>query len=153
MKRFLFAAMALIAVIGLQPQAARAASTDVPCSNSLLNMLAHGQDCRLWWGGLGIGIGTGVASYYLTKKHGIPAHRPMSVGAAWGVTTYGCAVITPFVGTILLNRMLTPREVYTGIGDCIIPFIGGEIVDRILPHDAWTDGTPPKPAKKRVAHK
>lgn len=149
MKRFLLAAIALVFVIGLQPQTARAASSSLGpnCSNSLMSWLSHGQDCRLWWGGVGIGIGTGVASYYATKKHGVPPHRFMSFGTAYGVTTFGCAVITPFVGTFLLNRPLTPREMYTGVGDCILPFIGGEIVDHILPHDAWTDGTPPKPAR------
>jgi hypothetical protein len=104
----------------------------------------RGQDPRLFWGGVGIGIGTDVAGYYLTKKHGYPAHRPMSVGMAYGVTTYGCAVVYPFVGTWLLNRPLTPREMYDGVGDCVVPFIGGMIVDAMLPHDAWTDGTPAK---------
>ena len=44
-----------------------------------------------------------------------------------------------------MNRPLTPREMYDGVGDCIVPFIGGYIVDAMLPHDAWTDGTPPQP--------
>jgi hypothetical protein len=148
MKRIILAALTLIVLVGAQPQAARAA--DAPCNNALLNMLGHGQDCGLFWGGVGIGIGTGIASYYATKKHGFPAHRPMSIGAAYGITTFGCAVATPFVGTFLLNRPLTPREMYVGVGDCIVPFIGGYIVDNyLLPHDAWTDGTPPK----KMAHK
>ena len=58
------------------------------------------------------------------------------------VTTYACAVVYPFVGTVMLNRPLTPRETYDGIADCVVPFIGGWIVDAMLPHDAWTDGTP-----------
>ncbi|HEX4411738.1 MAG TPA: hypothetical protein VH206_23435 [Xanthobacteraceae bacterium] len=148
MKRVILAALMLVALVGLKPQAAHAA--DVPCSNTFINMLAHGQDCRLWWGGLGIGIGTTVASYYATKKHGFPAHRPMTIGAAYGLTTFGCAVATPFVGTFLLNRPLTPREMYTGVADCVIPFIGGYIVDNyLLKHDAWTDGVP----EKKMAHK
>lgn len=145
MKRSILAALALIMAIGLQPQAARA--QDATASwNALVSWLSHGQDPRLFYDGIGIGIGTGVASYYLTKKHGTPPHRPVSIGAAYGVTTFACAVATPFVGTLLLNRPLTPREMYTGVGDCIVPFIGGWLVDQVLPHDAWTDGTPPKPA-------
>jgi hypothetical protein len=148
MKRIILAALVLMALVGLQPQAAHAA--DKPCDNAFMNMLGHGQDCRLWWGGTAIGIGTGVASYYATKKIGFPQHRPMSVGAAYGITTFACAVATPFVGTFLLNRPLTPREMYVSVGDCIVPFIGGYIVDNyLLPHDAWTDGTPPK----KMAHK
>jgi hypothetical protein len=146
MKRTILAALALIFAIGLQPQSARAASTNPGCTNGFMSWLSHGQDCHLFYGGVGIGIGTGVASYYLTKKHGTPPHRPMSYGAAYGLTTYACAVAYPFVGTWLLNRPLTPREMYIGVGECIVPFIGGWLVDTYLPHDAWTDGTPVKAA-------
>jgi hypothetical protein len=150
MKRFILAALALMLAMGLQPQSARAASPAPDCNNmSLMNWLTHGQDCRLFFGGVGIGIGTTVISYYATKKHGTPAHRPMSVGAAYGVTTFGCAVAYPFVGTFLLNRPLTPREMYIGVAECVVPFVGGWLVDTYLPHDAWTDGTP----VKKVAHK
>ena len=101
----------------------------------------------VFWGGAAVGAGTGAAGYYLTQKHGTPPHRFMSFGTAYAVTTYACAVVYPFVGTVMLNRPLTPREMYDGVGDCIVPFIGGYIVDAMLPHDAWTDGTPPAPAR------
>lgn len=143
MKRTIIAALALIFAIGLVPQTARAQDN----TNSFWAWIMRGQDPRLFWGGVGIGIGTDVASYYLTKKHGTPPHRPMSWGAAYGVTTYACAVVYPFVGTWLLNRPLTPREMYDGVGDCVIPFVGGMIVDAWLPHNAWVDGTPPPPVR------
>ena len=149
MKRFIFAAIALVLVIGMQPRAANAASSDAACNNGFLSWLNHGQDCHLFWGGAGIGVATGVTSYYLTKKHGVPPHRPMSAWGAYGITTYACAVVYPFVGTWLLNRPLTPREMYIGVGECMVPFIGGWLVDTYLPHDAWTDGTP----VKKTAHK
>jgi hypothetical protein len=141
MKRALIAALALALLLGLQPRAARAQDSNV-CNNSIINWLNAGQDCRLFWASVGIGIGTGVASYYLTKKHGFPGHRPMSYGMAYGVTTYGCAVVYPFVGTWFLNRPLTPREMYDGVAGCIVPIIGGPVVDAWLPHTAWIDGTP-----------
>ena len=141
MKRTMVAALALMFAIGLTPQAARAQDNNW---NTFWAWLTRGQDPRLFWGGVGIGIGTDVAGYYLTKKHGTPPHRPMSAWGAYGVTTYACAVVYPFVGTWLLNRPLTPREMYDGVGDCVVPFVGGMIVDAMLPHDAWTDGTPPK---------
>jgi hypothetical protein len=140
MKRTIVAALALIFAIGLVPRTAQAQD-----ANAFWAWLMRGQDPRLFWGGVGIGIGTDVAGYYLTKKHGTPAHRPMSVGAAYGVTTYACAVVYPFVGTWVLNRPLTPREMYDGVGDCVVPFIGGMIVHAWLPHTAWVDGTPPPP--------
>lgn len=140
MKRFILTALALVFVIGLQPQVARAQDNSL---STFWSWFSHGEDPRLAIGGIGIGVGTTVASYYMTKKHGTPPHRPVSVGFAYAATTYACAVATPFVGTFLLNRPLTPREMYVGVGDCIIPFIGGYLVDKYLPHDAWTDGTPP----------
>jgi hypothetical protein len=148
MKRLILAALALVLVIGLQPQAARAGDANPACNNGFISWLNHGQDCHLFFGGVGIGIGTTVSGYYLTKKHGTPPHRPMSAWGAYGVTTFACAVAYPFVGTFLLNRPLTPREMYIGVAECVVPFVGGWLVDTYLPHDAWTDGTPAK-----VAHK
>lgn len=140
MKRTMVAALALIFALGLVPQTARAQDNNW---NTFWAWLTRGQDPRLFWSGVVVGVGTDVGAYYLGRKHGNPPVRHMSVGTALGVTTYACAVLYPFVGTIALNRMLTPREMYDGVGDCIVPFIGGYVVDAILPHDAWTDGTPP----------
>jgi hypothetical protein len=142
MKRLILAALALGLAIGLQPQAARAGDANPGCDNGFISWLNHGQDCHLFYGGVGIGIATGVTSYFLTKKRGSPPHRPMTALAAYGVTTFGCAVAYPFVGTVLLNRPLTPREMYIGVAECIVPFVGGWLVDTYLPHDAWTDGRP-----------
>jgi hypothetical protein len=143
MKRAIIAALALALLLGLQPRAARADNSNL-CNNSLINFLNAGQDCRLFWGSVGISIGTGVAGYYLTEKRGTPPHRPMTAWGAYGVTTAGCIVAYPFVGTFLLNRPLTPREMYDGVGGCIVPVIGSWLVDQWLPHTAWVDGTPVK---------
>ena len=142
MKRIILAALALILVIGWQPQSAHAANANPDCNNGFISWLNHGQDCHLFYGGVGIGIGTAVASYYLTKKHGYPGHQPVTALEAYGITTYACAVLYPFVGTVLLNRPLTPREMYIGVGECVVPFLGGWLVDQWLPHNAWVDGTP-----------
>lgn len=147
MKRLILAALALVFVIGLQPQAARAQESSW---NQFWSWFSHGEDPHLTTAGVSVGIGTSVASYFLTKKQGHPGVRPMTALAAYGVTTAACTVIYPMVGTVLLNRPLTPREAYVGLGDCIVPFIGGWLVDRVLPHDAWTDGLPPpKPGRHR----
>jgi len=142
MKRTFIAALVLIFAIGLMPQAARAQDSNV-CNNSFINWLNAGQDCRLFWASVGISIGTGVGGYYLTKTHGYPKTQPVSDGVAYGITTYACAVLYPFVGTWFLNRPLTPREMYDGVAGCVVPIIGGPVVDAWLPHTAWIDGTPP----------
>lgn len=145
MKRTMVAALALIFALGLVPQTAHA--QDNNNWNTFWAWLTRGQDPRLFWSGVVVGTGTGVAGIYLAKKHGNPPVRHVSIATSYAVTTYACAVIYPMVATVALNRMLTPREMYDGVGDCIVPFIGGYIVDAILPHDPWTDGTPAKPVK------
>ena len=146
MIRNVWRAAALILAIGLQSQAVRAQD------NSISALLFHGQDPRLTVTGTAIGAGTTAATYALTHKHGVPAVRAASPAFAYGVTTFGCIVLYPIIGTALLHRALTPREAYVGMADCIIPFIGGWIADKELPHTAWYDGTPARPAWHRRRH-
>jgi hypothetical protein len=49
--------------------------------------------------------------------------------AAWGVTTFGCAVVSPMVATVVLNRQLSYREAHILIGSCIVPIVGGWLVN------------------------
>ena len=50
---------------------------------------------------------------------------------AYGVTTMGCAAISPMIGTVVLNRPLTMREAHTLVGSCIVPIVGGLVVNAI----------------------
>ncbi len=146
MFRHLLRAAALILAIGLHSQAVRAQD------NPILDILFGHQDPRLTATGVGLGVASTGASYALTHKHGVPATRITSPGVAFAVTSFGCAVLYPIVGTIVLHRALTPREAYTGIAGCVIPFIGGWLVDRALPHTAWYDGTPEGPPRRHHRH-
>lgn len=127
---------ALILAIGLQSQAVRADE------NPLWKFLFGHEDPRLTATGIGLGIASTGVTYALTHKHGVPAVATTSAGVAFGVTTFGCMVLYPIIGTIAVHRELTPREAYSGILGCVIPFIGGWIVDQTLPHNAWYDGIP-----------
>ena len=142
MKRSILAALAVVLAIGLQPQAARA-------QNSTNPFWTFGTpNPALVTPGIGLGIAAAVTSWLMTEKHGNPGTRHVSYGAAYGITTYGCMVLYPIVGTLWLNRPLTPREAYVGMANCAVPIIGGWVVNAILPHDAWTDGTPVKVARR-----
>lgn len=143
MYRKLLHAAALMLAIGLHSQTARAED------NPLLDFLFGHQDPRLTATGIGIGLASTGASYAMTHKHGVPAVRFASPGVAFAVTSFGCAVVYPIIGTLVLHRALTPREAYTGIADCVIPFIGGRIVDNALPHTAWYDGLPERRTVRR----
>lgn len=146
MKRSIFAALALVVAIGLQSPAAHAQSNTDNGWNNFWAWLSHGQDPRLTGVGIGLGAASTAVSFAATAHH--HAHFGNGVFiSAWAATAAGCAVVYPMIGTVVLNRPLTPREAYTGIADCFVPFIGGYVVDAILPHDAWTDGTPPKKAR------
>lgn len=146
MFRKLVGAAALIMAIGLPTQAARAQD------NPILDFLFGHQDPRLTGVGIGIGAASTGASYAMTHKHGVPATRFASPGVTFAVTSFGCAVLYPIIGTIVLQRALTPREAYTGIAGCVIPFVGSWIVDQTLPHTAWYDGTPEPPVRRRYHH-
>ena len=62
---------------------------------------------RLTATGIGLGIASTGATYALTHKHGVPAVRTTSPGVAFGVTTFGCMVLYPIIGTIAVHRELT----------------------------------------------
>jgi hypothetical protein len=139
MKRLFLAALALVLVTGLQPQPARAQDNGW---NAFWAWLSHGQDPRLTGVGIGVGAAFTGASFLATAHH----HGHVGDGVfitSWAVTSFGCAIIYPMVGTVVLNRPLTPREAYVGMADCVLPFVGSWLVDAALPHDAWTDGLPP----------
>jgi hypothetical protein len=141
MKRFIFAAMALIVAIGMQPKAAQAQGpAPAPTWNSFLTWWGHGQDPRLTAAGIGIGIGTGVGAYALREKHGNPGTYRVTALGAYGITTGACMVATPFIYTVAVNRPLTYREVYMGMADCIVPFVGSYLVNAYLPHTVLYDG-------------
>jgi len=145
MKRSILAVLVLALSIGLVPEAARA--QDNNSWNAFWAWLSNGKDPRLTAVGLGIGIAGDAVSWDVTRKRGYPPVRMMTPLGAYAATSAGCVIAYPFVATVVLNRPLTPREAYTGMANCVIPFVGGWLVDAALPHDAWTDGTPPAPVK------
>lgn len=128
--------VALAVAIGLHSHAARAED------NPILDILFGKQDPRLTATGIGVGLAGDAASYGLTRKRGMPPTQIASPGFAYFVTSAGCVAIYPIVATLVVQRPLTPREAYTGIAGCVIPFVGGWIADQLLPHDAWMDGVP-----------
>ena len=143
MNRYLYLAAAIVVALGLQSQVVRAQD------HSPLQAFFGNQDPRLIGTGIALGVGGDVASYALVHKHGVPATRIASPGFAYGVTAFGCAVVYPIVATLVVQRPLTPREAYMGIADCVIPIIGGWIVNATLPHTAWYDGVAARPRHHR----
>jgi hypothetical protein len=78
-------------------------------------------------------------------------HAPSGAPAAIG--TIGCAAVSPIVATALLKRPLTYREAHILIGSCIIPFIGGWLVNEAY-NKGWLWAPDEKPARKaHVRHR
>ena len=72
-------------------------------------------------------------------------HAPMGAPATIG--TLGCAAISPIVATAVLNRPLTYREAHILIGSCIIPFIGGWLVNEAY-NKGWLWAPDEKPMRR-----
>jgi hypothetical protein len=63
-----------------------------------------------------------------------------SLGAA-GATTLGCAALSPMVATVVLNRPLTFREAHYLIASCVLPIVGGWLVNQAYDaHPEWEPG-------------
>jgi len=81
--------------------------------------------------------GAATGAYFAVKDGGGVLGNS---GAAWGVTSFGCMVVSPIVATAWANRPLTRREVWTMSASCIVPFLGGWWVNAVLdanPNPLW----------------
>jgi hypothetical protein len=96
-----------------------------------------------------IGVGAAATAGYFAiggwKWDGWNYNSGLTRLGAAGVTTMGCAAVTPIVATIVLDRPLTMREAHVVIADCVIPFVGGWLVNQAYDaHPEWE----PQPMKK-----
>jgi hypothetical protein len=65
---------------------------------------------------------------------------------AWTATTVGCAAVSPIVATLVVNRPLTQREAGVLVGSCVVPIVGGWLVNAAYNANPSWEGKP-------VAHK
>jgi hypothetical protein len=72
-------------------------------------------------------------------------HAPAGAPAVIG--TIGCAAASPIVATAVLKRPLTYREAHILIGSCVIPFIGGWLVNEAY-NKGWLWAPDEKPARR-----
>jgi hypothetical protein len=97
-----------------------------------------------------VSIGVGVAStgaYFAIKHHdGWNDGAGLSSGAAWTLSTVGCAAVSPIVATAVLNRPLSYREAHALIASCILPVVGGWLVNQAYDNGTWV--APDEPVHK-----
>lgn len=98
-----------------------------------------------------VAIGAGIAStaaYFALNDWRWNGWNSNAAGGltrlgAYGVTTIGCAAVSPMVATVVLARPLTVREAHVLVGSCVVPIVGGLLVNAIWDaHPQWEPGRP-----------
>ena len=105
-----------------------------------------------------IGVGAASTATYFAindwKWNGWSNSSGLTRLGAWGATTLGCAAVSPIVGTIVLQRALTMREAHVLVGSCVVPIVGGLLVNAVWEaHPEWEPGKPMHHGKKMRHHK
>jgi hypothetical protein len=99
-----------------------------------------------------VGAGTTAGYFALNDwnwKWDSARHGITQLGAIT-FTTIGCMALSPMVGTVVLNRPLTYREAHVMMGSCLIPFIGGWLVNQAYEHHVlWAPDEPQAAAVER----
>ena len=110
-------------------------------------------DNRLTAVSIGVGTASSAGFFALNDWHfthwNSARHGITSLGA-WGLTTVGCAALSPIVATAVLNRPLTYREAHILVASCVIPVIGGWLVEEAYNnHILWAPDEQPEPMAHR----
>jgi hypothetical protein len=115
---------------------------------------AHGRHHKVDKRVTAVAVGAGVVStvtYGSLIDWSWTKHSASYRWGAWGATTIGCMVLSPIVAAIVVkDRQLTSREVAVLEGSCIIPIVGGWLMN------AAYDANPqwePAPAKAHRHHR
>ena len=78
------------------------------------------------------------------RSHGL------TTGGAYALTTVGCMAVAPMVGTAFARRPLTHREAHVLLGSCVVPIIGGWLVNAAYDaHPEWDRFDAPPPRRRR----
>jgi hypothetical protein len=105
----------------------------------------HG-DKRIAAVALGVGAASTAAYFAINdwKWNGWDNGSGLTRLGAYGVTTLGCAAVSPMVATVVVNRPLTNREAHVLIASCVVPIIGGLLVNAAYDaHPEWEPGYTP----------
>jgi hypothetical protein len=107
----------------------------------------------------GVAIGVGAAStatYFAINNwrwNGWNNSSGLTSFGAWGATTIGCAALSPIVATVVLNRPLSIREAHILVGSCVVPIVGGWLVNEAYnANPQWEPGYKPHRHGKKKRH-
>ena len=113
-------------------------------------------DKRLVAVSIGVGAASTAGFFALNDWHfnhwDSARHGVTSLGA-WGLTTAGCAALSPIVATAVLKRPLKYREAHILVGSCLVPFVGGWLVNEAYNHHIlWAPDEQDEPRHVRRRH-
>jgi hypothetical protein len=113
----IFVSLAAAVVFAAQPAKAE----------DLLFLSRHPKvDMRVATTSLGIGLASTGVYFAVKDGHGVD-------WGAYGATTAGCMVLGPMIAAALIpERELTSREVLVMQGSCLIPIVGGILVNALF---------------------
>jgi len=113
-------------------------------------------DKRITAVAIGVGVASTAAYYGIGGWHWDSWNYSNGLTrlGAWGVTTVGCAAVSPMVATAVLNRPLKYREAHILVGSCVIPFVGGWLVNEAYNHHVlWAPDENVEPARHHRHHR
>jgi hypothetical protein len=88
---------------------------------------------------IGVGVASTAAYFAINDWHWKwQGNTAFTQWGAIGATTIGCMAVAPMVGTLVMNRPLTVREAHVLAGSCVIPIVGGWLVNAAYDaHPEW----------------
>jgi hypothetical protein len=94
-----------------------------------------------------VSIGVGAAStatyFAINNWRWHWSNASITQWGAVGAITIGCMAVAPMVGTLVMERPLTMREVHVLAGSCVVPVVGGWLVNAAYDaHPEWEGGGP-----------
>jgi hypothetical protein len=125
------------------------------CQSADANGRKHHIDKRIKAVSIGVGAAS-TAAYFAINDWKWNWHNSsgLSRWGAWGITTIGCAAVSPMVATVVLDRPLTMREAHVMIGSCVVPIVGGWLVNEAYEaHPEWEPAAMPAVTKKHYGKK
>ena len=111
---------------------------------------AHGRKHigkRLTAVAIGVGAASTAAYFGINnwRTNGWNNSSGLTQLGAYALTTLGCVAVSPMVATVVLNRPLRYREAHILVGSCVIPIVGGWLVNEA--YNAGWITAPDEPAR------
>ena len=77
----------------------------------------------------------------------------LTTGGAYAASALGCMAISPMVATIAVRRELTFREAHVLAGNCVLPIIGGLLVNAAYDANPHWEPAPKSVVRKHRKHR